>query len=264
MSDEPQTDNILFLHPASGDETVDRLGVDVDGSEGPLDVLLMLARTQKVDLRQISILALVEQYLAFIQEARRLRLELAADYLVMAAWLAYLKSRLLLPEEEEEEPSAEEMAARLAHQLARLEAMREAAATLMARDRLGRDVFPRGRPESIQIVRKNMYDLTLYELLKAYGEHTVRTHITSLKFPKIEVFALEAALDRLQRMLGTTLEWTTLERFLPTDMADPKLKRSARASMFVAALELTRQGRADMQQMEHYGPLYVKARVEPN
>lgn len=263
MSEQPSENNVLPFPTASGDEAVDRLMVDVDGYEGPLDVLLILARTQKVDLRHISILALVEQYLAFITEARRLRLELAADYLVMAAWLAYLKSRLLLPEEEEEEPSAEEMAARLAHQLARLEAMREAAATLMARDRLGRDVFRRGRPEGIRLVRKNLYDVTLYELLKAYGEHTIRTRITGMKFPKVEVYSLEAAIDRLGRLIGVTLDWTTLERFLPAEITDPKMRRSARASMFVAALELTRQGRADMQQMEHFGPLYVKARAEP-
>ena len=264
MSEEPnEFEGVLPLATSSGDETVDRLMVDVDGYEGPLDVLLVLARTQKVDLRQISILALVEQYLSFMTEARRLRLELAADYLVMAAWLAYLKSRLLLPVDEEEEPSAEEMAARLAAQLARLEAMREVVATLMARDRLGRDIFRRGQPEGVQISRKTLYDVTLYELLKAYGEHSIRTRVTELKIPRVRVYSLEAALERLERLVGTAIDWMTLEHFLPEGLSDPKLRRSAKASMFVAALEVAKQGRADLQQMEAYGPLYMRARREP-
>lgn len=241
----------------------EKLIVDVDGFEGPLDVLLTLARTQKVDLRQISILALVEQYLAFIAEARRARLELAADYLVMAAWLAYLKSRLLLPEEEEEEPSAEQLAAELAHRLARLEAMRDAAAQLMARDLMGRDVFRRGRPEGVQITQKPLYDLTLYELLRAYADHAVRTRVTEIKIPRVNVYSLEEALERLSDMLGRSLDWTTLERFLPGYVPGPRGRRSATASMFVAALELARQGRAEIRQGEHYGPLYLRPRVPP-
>lgn len=242
------------------DDDISRLIIDIDGFEGPLDVLLSLARTQKVDLKQISILALVEQYLGFITEARKVKLELAADYLVMAAWLAYLKSRLLLPVEAEEEPSAEEMAAKLAHQLARLEAMREAAARLMAKDRIGRDVFTRGKPEGVSINRKALYDVTLYELLKAYADYTARTRVIEMKIPRVNVFSLEAALERLSRMVGQAVDWTALDGFLPDFISDARTRRSAAASMFVAALELTRQGKLDLRQGQAYGPLYLRSR----
>lgn len=246
---------------SEGEAALGQLIIDIDGYEGPLDVLLTLARTQKVDLRHISILELVKQYLAFVAEMGRLRLELAADYLVMAAWLAYLKSRLLLPPDEEEQPSAEDLAARLAHQLARLEAMREAAARLMARNRLGRDVFARGNPEGVRVVRTALYDVTLYDLLKAYADHSARTRISEMKIPRVSVYSLDEAIARLERMLGHTLDWTALERFLPASVPGPRGQRSATASLFVAALELARQGRADIRQGEAFGPLYVRPRA---
>ncbi len=248
---------------AGGDTDPEKLVIDIEGFEGPLDVLLSLARNQKVDLRQISILALVEQYLLFIAEARRMRLELAADYLVMAAWLAYLKSRLLLPQEESDtvEPTAEEMAARLAHQLARLEAMREVAAQLMGRNRLGRDVFSRGKPEGVSVDRKALYDLTLYEILKAYADHTARNRVTELKIPRVNVFSLDAAILRLERLIGQAIDWTTLDRFMPEPASDGRTNKSAAASMFVAALELTKQGKMDIRQAQAYGPLFLRARL---
>jgi len=259
MAENREFDDFTASSPVR-DERLERLIVDIDGFEGPLDVLLELARHQKVDLLKISILELVEQYLAFMAEARRLRLELAADYLVMAAWLAYLKSRLLLPDDEEEEPSAEEMAARLAHQLRRLEAMREVAAQLMARDQLGRDVFLRGAPEGVRVTRKALYDVTLYELLKAYAEQNARHRVTRIHIPRLNVYSLEQALERLEAMIGQAVEWTTLEKFLPEVLADGRTMKSATASMFVASLELARQGKAELRQTEAYGPLHLRAR----
>lgn len=243
-------------------EAAEVLILDLQGFEGPLDVLLMLARTQKVDLRRISILALVEQYLAFVQEARRLRLELAAEYLVMAAWLAYLKSRLLLPaQEDEEEPSAEELAARLALRLQRLDAMREAGARLMGRDRLGRDVFARGAPEGLKRIKRASYDVTLYELLKAYAGFAQRGRHRPLTIHRRQVFSLEEAYQRMSRLIGATVSWTKLEAFLPELAGDGAPRRSAVASLFAAALEMARQGKAELQQGEVFGPLYLKARV---
>ncbi len=237
--------------------------VNLDGFEGPLDLLLQMARTQKVDLVQISILALVEQYLEFINQARLLKLELAADYLVMAAWLAYLKSRLLLPKEEvpENEPSALELAARLQLQLQRLESMREAGARLMGRDRLGRDVFPRGAPEPLKIIKKRAFDVTLYELLKVYGEVAAKATTTLYTPQRRQVYGLEAAIERLQRMIGTAIEWTDLIGFLPA-AADPDYQRSALASTFAASLEMAKLGRAELQQLEAFGPLYLRIRPE--
>lgn len=235
------------------------LVLDIHGFEGPIDALLMLARAQKVDLRQISILELVEQYLAFIAEARRLRLELAAEYLVMAAWLAYLKSRLLLPEEEDgEEPSAEELAARLQLQLQRIEAMREAGARLLARGRLGHDVFSRGQPEGLKRAKRVVYDVTLYELLKAYGAYAARGHHEPLHIQQRAVFALEQAIERLSRLLGVAVDWTRLEAFLPESATVPR--RSRMASMFVAALEMAREGKADLSQDAPFRPLFIRAR----
>ncbi|MFQ5347081.1 MAG: segregation and condensation protein A [Rhodothalassiaceae bacterium] len=235
--------------------------LDIDGFEGPLDLLLELARAQKVDLLRISILALSEQYLAFIAEARRLRLELAADYLVMAAWLAYLKSRLLLPkDEDEEEPSAEELAQRLQIRLRRLAAMREAGAALMARDRLGRDVFPRGAPEGLALEKRAVYDLTLYELLRVYGAFRMRSSVTSLTIRRRPIYGLDAALRRLGALLDTSLDWTQLRAYLPQEIGDPAMRRSALASLFAASLELARTGRAELRQMETFGPLYVRRR----
>ena len=237
---------------------VDRLTLDIDGWEGPLDLLLTLARAQKVDLAKVSILALVEQYLAFIADAKKLRLEIAADYLVMAAWLAYLKSCLLLPKDPEVDPSPEELALRLQLRLQRLNAMREAGARLLARDRLGRDVFPRGAPERLRVIRRSAWQVDLYDLISSYGLVRARgeptVHIIGRRF----VMTLEEALLRVERLLGTSLDWTTLESFLP-ETPDPEFRRSALASSFVAALELARQGRVLFEQHEAFAPLYVRA-----
>ncbi len=239
------------------------LVLDIDGFEGPLDLLLVLARSQKVDLTKISILSLVEQYLAFIARARHLRLELAADYLVMAAWLAYLKSRLLLPKEEDgEEPDAEELALRLQLRLQRLDAMREAGAMLMNRNRLGRDVLPRGMPEGLALYRHAVYDLALFDLLRAYADIRLRRSVTTLRIAKRPVFPLDEAIRRLNDMMGSAWEWAQLRDFLPDDMDDPRLRRSTLASMFVASLELARTGKVALQQMETYGPLYLRRREE--
>ncbi|WP_374764040.1 segregation and condensation protein A [Yunchengibacter salinarum] len=239
----------------------ERLVLDLDGFEGPLDLLLTLARSQKVDLTRISILALVEQYLDFINTARRLKLELAADYLVMAAWLAFLKSRLLLPKEDtEEEPSAEDLALRLQLRLQRLEAMRDVGARLMARARLGRDVFMRGAPEGLEDDRRGIYDLSLYELLRAYGDHQIRHQGGSLRIERRPVYAMEDALERLRDLIGDRYSWSDLMSFLPPVGDDPRMRRSALASLFAASLELTRQGKAVLNQTETYGPLYLRAR----
>lgn len=256
--DDPSPDR---RHPAGLADPAGGFIVSMDGYEGPLDVLLQLARTQKVDLAQLSILTLVEQYLGFIAQARQLRLELAADYLVMAAWLAYLKSRLLLPRDpaESDEPSAEELALRLQAQLQRLDAMREAGVRLMARDRLGRDVFGRGQPEGVLRVRHRTFDVTLYELLKAYAGIATGPATQVYVPQRPAVFSLEAALERLSRLIGQTVDWTSLMAFLPTDL-DGQARRSVLASTFVASLEMAKLGRADLQQHEIFGPLFVRRR----
>jgi len=239
----------------------DRLVLNIDGFEGPLDVLLGLARAQRVDLAELSILELVEQYMHFVSEARRLRLELAADYLVMACWLLYLKSRLLLPkDDDEEEPSAEELALRLQLRLQRLDAMRECGAQLMARDRAGRDVFLRGAPEGVSTAKTGGFDLSLYELLRAYGQVERRNAITQVTIRTRPVFALEDAIARLTELVGYRMDWAELKDFLPDNIMDPQLYRSAVASHFVAGLELARQGLADVQQQDIYGPLYLRRR----
>ncbi len=237
-----------------------RMVVDIEGYEGPLDVLLVLARNQKVDLRRISILELAEQYLVFVHEAQRLRLELAADYLVMAAWLAYLKSRLLLPSDpDDEEPSGEEMAARLAFQLQRLEAMREAGARLMSRDLLGRDVFQSGQPEGVRVIRSPVYEASLFELLQAYAFQRSRRTIESLHIGPRPVYTLEAALVRLNALIGTAVSWESLESFLPPETKGGELYRSAVASTFAASLELARQRKLELRQLAPFGPLYVRS-----
>lgn len=239
----------------------ERLIVDIEGFEGPLDVLLALSRTQKVDLKQISILDLVKQYLEFVQQARALRLELAADYLVMAAWLAYLKSRLLLPEEEnEDELSAEELAARLTYQLERLNAIRERAAILMSRNQMGRDMFARGAPEPVVVTRHHTYDLSIYELLKAYAEHKTREAVADIRILKKSVYTLDQAIDRLSDMLGLAIDWTSLEAFLPDDIEDEQLAKSIKASMFGATLEMAKVGRADLVQKQMFGPLFIRGK----
>jgi len=239
------------------------LHLELEGWEGPLDLLLDLARRQKVDLRRISILDLVDQYLAYINQAADMRLELAADYLVMAAWLAYLKSALLLPREEQEDPSPEELALRLQLRLARLAAMREAAARVMGRDRLGRDVFARGAPEGLRIDRRNVWQSDLFALMRAYGEVKLRNQPVVHMVRDRLVMTLDAALARVWAMLGVTRDWAELRTFLPVPLIEsagtnPRLQRSALASSFVAALELARLGKAELAQQEIFGPLLLR------
>lgn len=235
------------------------LVVDVDGFEGPLDLLLTLARKQKVDLARISILALVEQYLEFVAEARRLRLELAADYLVMAAWLAYLKSRLLIPEQKDEDQlSGEEMAAALAFRLQRLEAMREAADKLMKRNRLGRDVFARGMPEPVRVSRQNRFAATLYDLLTAYAAQRQRTSVTSVHVRRRTVWSLQEARDLLTRLIGQHMDWAPLDRYLSRYMADPDQASTVLASAFSASLEMVREGELELRQSEAFAPIFLR------
>ena len=243
--------------PGSAATPDDALYLELEGWEGPLDLLLDLARRQKVDLRRISILGLVDQYLAYIERAEALRLELAADYLVMAAWLAYLKSALLLPRDEQEDPSPEELALRLQLRLQRLGAMREAAARLMGRDRLGRDVFLRGAPEGLRVDRKNAWQCEWFDLVQAYGQVKARTAPVVHMVRDRMVMTLDSALSRVSAMLGVSLDWMELRDFLPPH-ADPRLRRSALASSFLAALELARLGKAELAQDETFGPLRLR------
>ncbi len=231
--------------------------VELDNWEGPLDLLLTLARRQKVDLKAISILDLVEQYLGFIAEATDMKLEIAADYLVMAAWLAYLKSGLLLPGDPDLDPSPETLALRLQLRLQRLHAMREAAARLMARDRTGRDVFMRAAPEGLRTVRKRQWTASLYDLLVSYGRVQARTAPVTHMVANRQVMTLDAALDRVARLVGATIDWTRIEAFLPESYAG-SLRKSALASSFLAALELARQGKVTLRQERAFAPLYLK------
>lgn len=239
------------------DDNSDRLKLDIEGWEGPLDLLLALARSQKVDLREISILELVEQYLAYVAQAQSLRLELAADYLVMAAWLAFLKSGLLLPRDPDVEPDPAELALRLQLRLERLHAMREAGARLMARDRLGRDVFARGAPEGLRTVRQTVWRAEIYDLIAAYGRVSARTRPVLHVVARRPVMTLETAIARVAAMLGKHVDWARIETFLPGG-AEPGFRKSALASSFVAALELARQGRVALRQEGAFAPLYLK------
>lgn len=241
-----------------------RLVVDLGAYEGPLDLLLDLARDQKVDLARISMLALAEQYLDYVEKARRLRLELAADYLVMAAWLAYLKSRLLIPDPEpEDEPSAQEMAARLNWQLQRLQAMREAAAKLMERPHLGQDFFRRGAPEGIRVHRSSAWTCDYYDLLKAYAVHLeAKGENEPLRVRREKVISVEVALERMRKLLGALPEWSSLQAFLPPSLAHPFTRRSATASTLLAALELAKQGDIEIRQGRTFGPIYIRRRDE--
>ncbi len=234
------------------------LTLDLDGWEGPLDLLLSLARAQKVDLAKISILALTEQYLSFIDNAKALKLEIAADYLVMAAWLAYLKSCLLLPKDPEVEPSPEELALRLQLRLQRLQAMREAGARLMARDRLGRDVFGRGAPEGLKVIRKAAWDASIYDLISAYGAVRARAEPPVHIVQRRPVMTLEQAIERVSRMIGALIDWTSLEAFIPV-AAQGDYRRSALASSFLATLELAKQGRLALAQEAPFAPLLVRS-----
>ncbi|WP_171212718.1 ScpA family protein [Ruegeria sp. HKCCA5426] len=238
--------------------------VDVDGFEGPLDVLLTLSRTQKVDLRKISVLALAQQYLAFVEKARALRIELAADYLVMAAWLAFLKSRLLLPPDPDDEgPSGEELAAHLAFQLERLQAMRDAAARLMARDQLGRDFFKRGQGEDITRIRTVTYSATLLDLMQGYARIRTRDEFRPFVMDRDAVFTMEQALERMRPLIGFAGTWTDMETYLPDGWdADPVRRRSATAATFAASLELVKEGHMEIKQSETFAPIHLRKRTE--
>jgi segregation and condensation protein A len=227
--------------------------------EGPLDLLLQLARTQKVDLAQISILALVDQYLVFIRDAKALSLELAADYLVMAAWLAYLKSALLLPPDPEAEPDAADMALRLQFQLQRLAAMRDAGQKLLALPQRGWDIFGRAAPEGLKLETIDRFDTSLYDLLSAYGAIKARGAVGIHVVRRRPVMALDEAIEQLERLLGASIDWTELSRFLPRDLADEGYARSVLASTFVAALELTRLGKASLSQGAAFAPILMRA-----
>ncbi|QUJ77804.1 segregation/condensation protein A [Sulfitobacter albidus] len=236
------------------------LVVDVDGYEGPLDVLLTLSRTQKVDLRQISVLQLAEQYLAFVERAKALRLELAADYLVMAAWLAFLKSRLLLPPDPAEEgPSGEELAAHLAFQLERLAAMRDAAARLMARDQLGRDFFARGQTQIVERVRSVTYTATLLDLMQGYARIRTRDDFRPFTMDRKAVFTMEQALERMRGLIGFAGDWGDLMSFLPEGWeSDPVKRRSATAATFAASLELVKEGHLEIRQSDTFGAIQLR------
>jgi segregation and condensation protein A len=251
-------EDLLILDPFEASSDDDQLTLDLGSWEGPLDLLLTLARNQKVDLREISILALVEQYLAFIANAKALKFEIAADYLVMAAWLAYLKSCLLLPREAHVEPSPEELALRLQLRLERLNAMREAGARLLARDRIGRDVFVRGAPEGLRTIRKSNWDARIFDLMQAYGQIRARAEPPLHVVARRAVLTLEEAIARVSRLVGTLLDWAVLERFLP-ESDDPQFRKSALASSFVAALELARIGKIVLRQDDAFAPLYLRA-----
>lgn len=234
--------------------------VDVDGFEGPLDLLLTLSRTQKVDLRRISVLQLAEQYLRFVDKAKALRIELAADYLVMAAWLAYLKSRLLLPPVPGEEgPSAEDLAAHLAFQLERLQAMREAAAQLMARDQKGRDFFPRGLPEEVQRARKVVYSASLIDLMRAYARIRTKDEFRPFVMDRHDVYTMEQALDRMRSLLGYAGDWSDLESWMPEGWdGQPMRRRSSLAAHFAAILEMAKRGQIQIRQGETFAPIQIR------
>jgi segregation and condensation protein A len=250
---------------AEFDDPPEQLVLELDGYEGPIDLLLALAREQKVDLGKISILALADQYLAFIARQRTLRLEIAADYLVMAAWLAYLKSRLLLPQPtEEDEPSAAELAAALEHRLKLLEALQTAGRRLMARPRLGHDVFLRGAPEGLTVIAIPVYELGLYELLRAYGQSRRRSAQTVLAIEPSIFFSMDDALRRLARFLGHLPDWRELTSFLPEAARGELLRRSALAATFAATLELARDGRIELRQDRAFGPIYLRSAAASN
>jgi len=258
-----ENDMVRLMQPPAADDGR-QLVLDLEGYEGPLDMLLDLARSQKVDLRHISILALAEQYLVFVSEARRVRLELAADYLVMAAWLAYLKSRLLLPDVADgDEPSGEELAARLAFQLRRLEAMREVAAQLMSGYRLGRDVFARGAPEGVVVTRHSLFDASLFELLQGYAGLRARADVGLMQIERPPVYPIEEALARLRSLIGKTADWTRLEAFFPPATAAAGSPRSVIASTFAATLEATRVGDMEIRQLSTFGTIFLRRGKTP-
>ncbi len=262
MEDTPsdsQADNGFDEGVAYQPITGDGLAVTLEGYEGPLDILLSLARTQKVDLTQISILQLAEQYLAFVREAQDLKIEVAADYLVMAAWLAYLKSRLLLPKEDDgEDVSAEELAARLVYRLQVLEAMRDSAAQLMARNLMGRDFFAHGMPEGIRIKRESKYDASLFEVLAAYSTQRLRNYYEEWTPPKLDVLSIERARMRLERVFGKLDNWETMDTLVAGDIRDPQKRRTTIASSFSAVLEYVREGRLEVQQGSNFEDVLIR------
>jgi segregation and condensation protein A len=244
----------------TGDEPA--LIVDVEGFEGPLDLLLTLARHQKVDLAKISILALADQYLAFIEAARRLRLELAADYLVMAAWLAYLKSRLLIPEAHDAVgPSAEDMATALALRLKRLEAFRAVAEQLIARPQLGRDVFARGQPEQVAHVKRPEWSATLYDLLSAYAVQRQKQALAHVRLTQRTVWSLAEARAVLDRLIGVSTDWSCLDQYLIAYVVEPSLRPTVLASSLAATLEMVREGLLEVHQSTAFAPIYLRKRA---
>ena len=263
MADRPDDDD--FEQPQEA-AAIDALVLQLDAYEGPIDVLLDQARQQKVDLTQISILALADQYLAFVERARDLELELAADYLVMAAWLAFLKSRLLLPDQtQDEEPTGAELAEALTFQLRRLEAMRASGKRLFQRQKLGQEVFARGMPEPLRPVRRSVFDASLYDLLKAYAEHRRRQQTTGaeLRIEASRLYSMDDAMRRLSTLLGNTVGWAMLTYFLPKQTGRGLMARSAVASTFAASLELARQGRITLRQDGPFAPLYLRQQDDP-
>lgn len=263
MADADWSDNAPERLTPLDRMAAEALIVDVDGFEGPLDLLLTLSRSQKVDLRRISLLQLAEQYLQFVEQARALRIELAADYLVMAAWLAYLKSRLLLPPEPGEDgPSAQDLAAHLAFQLERLAAMRDAAARLMGRDQLGRDFFRRGVPQDVTRHRTVAYSATLLDLMRAYAH--IRTHDDFRPFvlDRKNIFTMEQALDRMRKLIGFAGDWSDLTSFLPGDwQGHPQRRRSATAAHFAAVLEMAKAGQVHLRQADTFAPIQIRPSV---
>jgi len=259
MTDDVKSESESTPELATGEQA---LVVDVEGFEGPLDLLLTLARQQKVDLAKISILALADQYLAFIEEARRLRLELAADYLVMAAWLAYLKSRLLLPDVNAPEgQSAEDMANALALRLKRLEAIRTAAEQMFARAQLGRDVFARGQPEPIAHIKRPEWTATLYDLLSAYSHQRQKNALSRVKLAKRAVWSLAEAREALERLIGQASDWTCIDQYLIKYVVEPSLAPTVFASSFASALEMVREGTAEIHQHQAFAPIYMRKRT---
>jgi segregation and condensation protein A len=254
---------------SQGEHEADSLLLNIDGFEGPIDVLLSMARDQKVDLTKVSILQLARQYLEFVDRAKELHLDLAAEYLVMAAWLAYLKSRLLLPKEEDDgELSGEQMAEALAFQLRRLDAMREVADDLFSLPQLGQDIFPRGMPEGLRTVTNTQWDVKLYDLIKAYGDIQYRKDHSNYELPVFNLISMEEALSRLTTMLGKLPRkgpcsvWATLGSFLPDNIVDSLMGRSAIASTFTAGLELAKQGKLELKQDGAFRPIYLRALAE--
>jgi len=252
-----------------GEHDADSLLLNIDGFEGPIDVLLAMARDQKVDLTKISILQLARQYLQFVERAKELHLDLAAEYLVMAAWLAYLKSRLLLPRETDgTEPDARTMADALQFQLRRLEAMKKASQDLFSLPQLGQDIFPRGMPEGLRTVSNTIWDITLYDLLKAYGDIQRRAESQNYELPVFNLMSMETAVERLTKMLGKLPRkgpfsvWTTLQSFLPERIKDKLYGRSSLASILTAGLEMVKQGKIEIKQDGLFRPIYMRATVE--